>query len=346
MPPARLPLLLLLALSATACRTAQPPQMTPSSSVEGIALPSTPKGVLQAGEADKLLPISEANELKQVVKLLDAGAQPRSDLGYMLVTGHTEKLRMSFDMTRRLRKAEHTAPELEFPTLDVFLDLTPIEQLDTGTWRIHAKLTQLDARGDSENGSTEDEQIADEVDPALAQMKELGVSFLMSPKGDISEVEHKIPPDAEPEDIATLTDLAETLWAEVTTPLPTEPIGVGATWQVLTRTPGSGMDLLQSATYRLESRNGNKVVVSMKLDELVANPEVTTEAMPEGYSATVKSFKSSETGTWNLDMSAITPERGEALQKTAVTFGEQGEGADAADEMQVDTQVHIDLARP
>ncbi|AKJ02478.1 hypothetical protein ATI61_108132 [Archangium gephyra] len=345
MPRARLPLLLLLALSASACRTAQPQQMAPSSSHEGIALPSTPNGVLQAGEADKLLPISQENALKQVVKLLDAGAQPRSDISYTLATGRTEQLRMSFNMTRSLRHAEHTAPQLKLPSLEVLLDLTPLEQ--TGAeWKIKARLAHLDAKGDNTNGSLEDEKIENEVDPDLAQMKGLSVSFVMSPKGYISQVEYALPEDPDPEDEATLHDLAETLWAEVTTPLPDEPIGIGATWQVLTRTPGSGMDLLQSATYRLESRNGDKVKVSMELEELVANPEVTTEAMPEGYSATVKSFKSSETGTWNLDMRAITPEQGEALQKTAVTFGEQGEGADAADELQVDTEVRIGLARP
>lgn len=333
-----LSLCLLAALSSTACKA---PTLAASASPEATQAPLLPAdhdGVLSAEEADRILKGSSPQQLR----LLSAGAEPRSTLRYAFKQGATERLELVIDMRRRMSKMGQPIPQLTFPPVTALLELEPTEQSAAGEWKIHAKLTQLSAQT---QGDAEQQRIAEEVNPGLKQVQGYGLSFWMSPTGEVRRAQ-SAQEDMAPEQLETLLDITESIEAEITTPLPAEPVGVGARWHVLTRTPGSGMDLIQSATYTLKERTGNRVVVDMLLDELTASQRIYTPDMPEGYSVLVKSFDSTETGTWELDLTSITPDAGSSSRETKVTLGEQGEGADPADELRVESETRLRLSRP
>ena len=72
----------------------------------------------------------------------------------------------------------------------------------------------------------------------------------------------------------------------MTAPLPDEPIGLGARWEVITRVANGGADLVQDATYTLKARDGDKASLGVVVVQLAARDTVQAPGLPPGVTAT------------------------------------------------------------
>jgi hypothetical protein len=129
------------------------------------------------------------------------------------------------------------------------------------------------------------------------------------------------------------------------TPLPSEPVGVGARWQVITRISSGGADLLQSTIYTLKSRDGSRARLEETVVQLSASDTIHAPQMPAGMAAKVKAFSSTGQGTAQLDLKSVTPESGTLSLKTSMTIAVAGAGVDASDESTVDTTTNVQIGR-
>jgi hypothetical protein len=130
------------------------------------------------------------------------------------------------------------------------------------------------------------------------------------------------------------------------TPLPAEPVGLGARWQVISRTATGGADLLQSAIYTLKSRDGGRATLEVKLIQLAASDTIHSPQMPAGMSAKVKSFSSGGSGTTQVDLKSVAPEGGAMTLKTTMDIGVQGAGPGTTDDSTVETTTAVTITRP
>src|SRR6185437_4066187 len=83
-----------------------------------VALPKTPNGILTPGAADAVLPAGSP----PIVRLLDAGAAPRSDLSYAMDKGSAQRMAMAMDMTMGVKVQGQTAPQLPMPRTTMTFD--------------------------------------------------------------------------------------------------------------------------------------------------------------------------------------------------------------------------------
>ncbi|APR78407.1 Hypothetical protein A7982_03754 [Minicystis rosea] len=348
----RLSLLLLALPLAVACErrdvsiSAEPPAVTqvtpvrhdaqqggPASPEQG--LPRATNGVLPAGAADKVLPVGG----KPIVKLIEPGAEPRSDLSYTLSKGTTNKMVMAMDMAMGMKAQGQTLPTTTIPRMSMSLDAATVDK-NGAEFKIDSHLTSItvDANGGQQ------EQMARALRPQLETMKGLSMAYWVDPKGHVHDVKLGMPPGMPPAAQQLLGGMSQSFESMVT-PLPSEPVGVGAKWQVISRTATGGADLLQSAIYTLKARDGSKATLEVKLIQLAANDTIHTAQMPAGMSAKVKSFGSNGSGTTQVDLKSVAPLGGTMSLKTNMDIAVQGAGS-GGDESSVETTTTVTISRP
>lgn len=345
----RLPLLL-LALPIVACDrpevsiTAEPrpvvaqvaPQQGgPASPEQG--LPRATNGVLPAGAADKVLPVGG----KPIVKLLEPGAEPRSDLSYVLVKGSSQKMVMTMDMSMAMKVQGQNLPATALPRMSMGMDASTIDKSPAGEFKIdsHLSSVSVDAAGGQQ------EQMAKALRPQLEAMKGLSMSYWVNPKGHVHDVKLGMPSSMPPAAQQLLTGMSQSFESMVI-PLPSEPVGVGAQWQVISRTATGGADLLQSAVYTLKSRSGARATLEVKLIQLAASDTIRGPQMPAGMSAKVKGFHSGGGGTTQIDLKSVAPEGGQMTLKTGMDLAVAGANPGSVDESTVETTTTVQIARP
>jgi hypothetical protein len=300
-----------------------------------IALPKPKTGVLSPGAANKVLRIGGP----PIMKLLDAGAEPRSDLSYALTKGSTQKVQMSMDMVMAMKMGPQTLPSTTIPTMTMLLDMTTADKNPSGEWRIESKLTQVTINPKG----AQQEQFAAAMRPQIEAMEGLGMGYWINAKGRVRDVNIDVPksvPDAAQQMLQGMNQSFESMVA----PLPSEPVGLGARWQVVSRMASSGADLLQSAVYTLKARDGGKMTLNVTLSQLAASDTIKPPGMPPEISAQVRSFNSGGSGTSLIDTQHVAPEVGSMTLKTTMNISVRGAGTN--DDSSVETQTKVQIGRP
>ena len=300
-----------------------------------IVLPRATNGVLAKGAADKLLPSGGA----AIVRLLEPGAEPRADLSYAIVKGPAPKLGMAMDMAMRM-SAGGQKNEATLPRMGMTLDGAAAEKNDAGEWKILATLVGITVDGKGAQA----EQIAAAMRQQVEAMKGLGISYWLNPKGRVRDVKVTLPKGF-PTAAQALVEGLNQSFESMVAPLPVEPVGLGAKWQVVSRMSASGADLLQSATYTLTARDGERATLDVAMTQLSASDTIKTPGNPGAPVTRVKSFSSGGTGTTRIHTASVVPESGLTKMKTAMTVT-AAQGAYPGGESAVETLTSVQLSRP
>jgi hypothetical protein len=220
------------------------------------------------------------------------------------------------------------------------LDGSAGETNAAGEWKILASLVDISIDGKGPQA----EQMAAAMRPQIESMKGLAINYWLSPKGRVRDVKVELPKGFPPAAQALVAGLNQSFESMVA-PLPVEPVGLGAKWQVLSRMAASGADLLQSATYTLKARDGAHATLDMTTTQLAASETIKSLGAPGAAVTRVKSFSSGGTGTTKIDTTSVVPESGTTTMKTGMTIA-VSQGGDPGEESSVETRTSVTLSRP
>lgn len=300
-------------------------------------LPAAKNGILPPGAADKVLAVGA----RPIVKLTNPGGEPRAELTYALDKGAKQPLGMSMDMTMTLRMGGQAPPPITIPRMVMVLDMVVGDRNAQGEWKIDAAL----GRATVEPAGDQQEAMAKQMRPHVEGMKGLTMNYWVTPKGYVHDVKINIPPNFPAQAQQMLTGMNQSFESMVA-PLPAEPVGVGATWEVIARISSGGADLLQLSKYTLKSKSGAKATLDVKVTQLAANDAVNAPGMPAGAKARLRSFSSSGGGASQLDTKSVAPEGGRMDVKSAMEIEVTTAGAGAPQQTSVDTALSVQFTRP
>jgi hypothetical protein len=322
--------------SASAVASADAPAPSGSAKVASAEapLPRAPHGILPTGAADKILAVGAA----PIVRVIDAGEEPREALVYTLKKGQKSALRMDMDTAMAMKISGQDSPEATLPRVWMVLDVTSADVNATGDTKIDAKLakTGVEARGKD----AQQTQLAEQMRGPIDAMKGLGIGYWVSPKGYAHDVKLDLPATF-PEGAQQMLQGMNQSFESMVLPLPKEAVGKGAKWQVITRVNSGGADILQYATYTMKSHEGTSVAVDIALTQLAANELVKG---PQNVTAHLHSFQSNGTGKSSLDLTTVAPKDGSMRMRSALDLGL--EGAAGKDDTQVKTTLTVTFSRP
>lgn len=108
-------------------------------------------------------------------------------------------------------------------------------------------------------------------------------------------------------------------------PLPEEPLGVGAKWDVAQSVESGGMRLDQKTIFEITAMDATSATMAVTLDQRAANQTLTPPGMPSGAEATLVSMAGTGTGRITIADGSVTP-LSDMTIKSAMTMDVGAEG--------------------
>ncbi|HUF25020.1 MAG TPA: hypothetical protein VMN81_12890 [Vicinamibacterales bacterium] len=125
-------------------------------------------------------------------------------------------------------------------------------------------------------------------------------------------------------------------------PLPEEPLGVGAKWEVAQVVESGGIRLDQKATYEITAMDATSATMALTVDQRAANQTLTPPGMPPGAEATLVSMAGAGTGRMTFADGDVAP-LGDLTLKSQMTMDMAAEGESMR--MSMGTDMKMTMAR-
>lgn len=286
-----------LALLLLACKSPPPPPHAAD------ALPAS------ASASASVSPPTPSPARPPVLSLLSPGTPPLTPLRLAprLSPQH---------LTITTRTTSSSLP-VPVPTISLDVDVLP---LSTSPSSIDYSFTLTDARATDAPSSS--------LSAARASLSSArGTSGLarITPQGATVATQLSLPDSAPPQLAQLLGGLHDSFDA-MSIPLPTEPVGVGARWQLVATIAPNGLPTTTTTTYELTQLTGTVAHIATTVSQSAADPSLT--------------LTTTGTGTLELDLSEVVPSRSTSTTTTQSTV----RPADGTEPVTVKLTVVADVA--
>lgn len=301
-------------------------------------VPATKNGILSKGAADKIVKAGS----RSVVHVLAPGAEPRSPVAYALAKGPSKPFRMAMDLEMAMNASAVKIPPTKVPRMALLFDFSTGERKG-GDWPIDGKVAGVTVEP---NGAAE-EQIAAALRPQIEPMKGFGMTYLVDERGRVHDLKMSWPEGMPAQAQQMVAGMSQSL-ESMTAPLPEEPIGIGAKWEVIGRAAANGADLLQVSTFELKERKGDVITLDIGVRQIAANDKVSPPGMPKIATAKLLSFDAKGRGSSVIDTKDIAPMSGSMAMTTGMSL-EISLSMDGKTETQktvMDTKTTVTYSRP
>lgn len=227
------------------------------------------------------------------VRLLEPGSGQQQPLRYRFESGRTETARLDSTVQMTMVATGVQLPLVEATPITMELRLRTAEVAADGSARLAFEVLSAQATGNSATAA--------QMNAALAGLKGLSGNYSLDSRGMVSigqSAASSRAPGASTPSVAEIQEQMQLL----ATPLPVEPVGVGARWQAVQQTTTNGLEVTQTTEYTLRSRNGNQVELEVKVVD-VKLPDLGG-VLP---GASVSSATSSGSGRANVNLAGLVP---------------------------------------
>ncbi|TNF31220.1 MAG: hypothetical protein EP329_12690 [Deltaproteobacteria bacterium] len=290
------------------------------------AVPPT-EGQANAGGA-ALAPVAPPT-----VTLLDAGVEPRTPLRLKLTAGAVEETTVAMRMGVEMTLDGQAVPRGAMPSarLDLRAKVDAVDG-DKARWSV----TITEARVDDSGGTPV--AMLGQLKEGLAAVKGLTASGEVSDRGVTTLAGFAgTAPEGQ---MATLLEGFRESLVQLAVPLPEEPVGVGARWQVEQVVPQGGMRIRQTTVFDVVSVEGERVVARVTMTQAAEPGGEAPASLPPG--ARLEAFSGSGTGDTTLALGRILPASSAATVATRVKMTVPGpDGAARAMVMAMDIRLAL-----
>lgn len=253
-----------------------------------------------AEEEDEIVEASPDIALDDPVVLIDAGSEPRTELRFMLTAG-TSELRMTQSQSISQTIDGLPLAEGEVQTINSVTSVTVTPNGDL--FVVDSIIDSMAAAPDTDPAQ------AAILDAALSGSIGLTTQSIIDNRGLVDTASAD---NVNSEAVGELLDAT----SQTSSPLPAEPVGVGAVWETTQNIVLFGLDVEQITTSTITAIEGNTVSLST---ETVQNVEPGSVGDVQGQQLIVEFWESTSTGTVTLDLTEVSP-----VTSTASTVSRQG----------------------
>lgn len=236
-------------------------------------------------------------------ELLDAGDEPRQPLRIAYQEGDQAEITFTSDLAIT-QTSDGRTQRLDSPPIAQTLAYTVGRVSDAGA-EVTIRIDAIAARGKG-TGLDEDELAA--IDDELAPLVGLEATGTVTRLGELEDLAFDLPEDL-PEALTEQLDTLEAQLPALGPALPSEPVGVGASWRTTTTTPSAGGAEVETVSTITVTAIGDGAIEYTSTISTSAEPQdIALSGLAEGTTARLESsdLQGSATGTMGLDRVAMT----------------------------------------
>ncbi len=234
-------------------------------------------------------------------KLLEAGAEPRTELRLHPRPGDKQTAVMSMKLALETTIGEMPSQTIKLPAISMTSETTVKGVSDQGDITFEMVISKADLA--EEPGAMP--QLVDPIKAALASLKGLSGTGTVSSRGLGKGMDFKLPADASPQTRQLIEQMKEAFDSLVIS-LPAEPVGPGAKWEARMQFKSQGATIDQTATYQLASLEDERLVVKTTIAQRAANQTIETAALP-GLKLKLTKMTGTGTGSTSVVLTQLLP---------------------------------------
>jgi hypothetical protein len=121
---------------------------------------------------------------------------------------------------------------------------------------------------------SKDPKTASQIEDAIAPLAGTAISLSISSRGEVISADASLPDNLDAAAASTFEQLVDQA-RSLTVPLPEEPVGPGARWEVTETARVSGVEVTQTAHYRLRSVRGPQLRLAVTLEQHAGRQTIT-----------------------------------------------------------------------
>ena len=266
----------------------------PKGSTQEVANTSAPAPATSRQDKTKATGAAQVN-------LISAGADPKQVLRMHPKAGDKQSLTMSMKMGMEMTMAEGQSMPMKMPAMKLVMDATVGTVAPAGEITYETLMTDASVSDDPDVMP----QIAQAMKTSVAGLKGLTGSGVMTDRGVNKEVTMNLPDGADPQMRQTMEQMKES-FSNAGIPLPEEPIGVGAIWEVKMPEKVQGMTIDKTVSYELVSLEGDRMTARSALTQTAAKQKFSSPAMPN-MKLDLTKLDGKGTGETVMDLGKILP---------------------------------------
>jgi hypothetical protein len=270
-------------------------------------------GCCQSAEREERAPVAFQ------LALLDDGREPRRPMRYPSDPPPPQKMSLALRVAMKMEVPGSPIPPVAMPGLRLLVDISAHDRDDSVRYEFtvsDADLTGVDA-----------------AHPSLVAAMRKGVgtlvgatgSLTVDPRGFQRELSIGLPAGLGQE-LTQFMNSARLAIGQMAVPLPEEPIGVGAKWQVEETIAQDGIQVRQKTYYELLAMDGPRLQIRTQTVQAAEQQKAALPGLPSGVSAKVLSLRGAGAGESEVDLRRLVPGSAREELATDVSFAiEQGQ---------------------
>jgi hypothetical protein len=231
------------------------------------------------------------------IRVLDAGARPRSELRYRIAEGTTTTSTTTFRVATLATTEDRAAVSL-LPGLRLDVVSGPAEVTDRG---IRAKVDVVNAQAVIPEGF--DPELAQQLRDGATIVDDMGGWFEIDDRGNMLAGELNEQTKRANIPVRLLRMILNTRQTLTRVRLPEDELGLGARWETRQQINAYGFEVQQVNTYTLVDRVGGELMLNVTVQQL-AKPQ-TIEFPEEGIEISVDTMTAQADGQIILDLDAL-----------------------------------------
>lgn len=270
------------------------------------------------------------------VELLNAGTEPKQQLRFAPAANAKQKLQMTMNMEMAMSVAGQTQRGFNSPPIEMTIE-SQVTKVDANG-DIYANFSYSDAKVTA--GANTSPEVVEAMRSQIQKLVGLSGSIVVDNQGNTKQASFNIPQDLDPTTKQMVSQMVNSL-KQLTSPVPTEAVGVGAKWQVPNKVAVNGMNLNQTATYELVDLKDNVATLQANIEQQAAPQKINSPALPPGASLELTSLASQGNGKITVALNQVMPIRSTMSVRSNTQMSMKQASSEKATPM--DMKVNIDM---
>ena len=233
-----------------------------------------------------------------VVKLLEQGSAPRRALRITPTKGMKQSSLMTMKMDQTMVMRGQKLPPTPTPAIQFTIDVDVTDVAANGDVSMDYKYPKVEIIDESDEPSP----VKAMMETMLKSIEGLTGSATVSSRGFTKKSEITLPPNAEPQIKAMMDSMKESM-SRMSSPLPEEPVGVGAKWSVTQLIESNGMKMKQTSLHTLKEIKGKTFEIAIELTQSADAQEIKT---PGARGQRQSFFRSSQPAKGKCNLKAVS----------------------------------------
>lgn len=278
----------------------------------------------------------DVQEGEMIVRVLEPGAAPRQALRFAPSADEVGEVRMTIHTGMAMSMSGMQMPSMQIPPMIVDMRLV-VDNVTASEIAYSSEVTNATVR--EEPGV--DPMLISGMKESLAGVAGMNGQVRISPRGILLDSSFEAP-NADPamaQQIDQINQYADSL----SYPLPEEPVGVGAVWEVIKKNTVSGFPVAERTVITLVSRDGDALTLDSQIEQRLDGEVSNIPNLPPNTEVDITRFESSGAGKNVTNLRQVLPVSGNAEVDLIMAFNILAEGNLV--EMATEVSVKTDLER-